>query len=125
SSPCATKVRRSAVAGGASATPTPGGDACGPTLRRWGCWVWPSPNRPDRRPLPVTSPRTVAGARTPSAGQGVAMSEWFESARFGLFVHWGAYSARGWEPSWPMVGGTPSFPYGQDLPVDEYRSCFA
>jgi alpha-L-fucosidase len=52
------------------------------------------------------------------------MDTWFESARFGLFVHWGAYSTRGWEPSWPMVGGSAAFPFGQDVPVDEYRACF-
>ncbi|HEX5615626.1 MAG TPA: alpha-L-fucosidase, partial [Acidimicrobiia bacterium] len=46
--------------------------------------------------------------------------EWFRAARFGMFVHWGAYAARDWEPSWPLVGGTPAFPYCQDVPVDEY-----
>ena len=49
------------------------------------------------------------------------MDTWFESARFGLFVHWGAYSTRGWEPSWPMVGGSAAFPFGQDVPADQYR----
>lgn len=45
---------------------------------------------------------------------------WFRGARFGMFVHWGAYSARDWEPSWPLVGGNPAFPYCQDVTVDEY-----
>lgn len=49
---------------------------------------------------------------------------WFDAARFGLFVHWGAYSARGFEPSWPLVGGSPAFPYGQDLPVADYYRDF-
>ncbi|MCJ7796187.1 MAG: alpha-L-fucosidase, partial [Thermoleophilia bacterium] len=39
---------------------------------------------------------------------------WFDTARFGLFIHWGAYSARGLEPSWPLVGGSRAFPFGQD-----------
>lgn len=45
---------------------------------------------------------------------------WFDDARFGMFVHWGIYSARGFEPSWPLVGGAVTFPYGQDVTVDDY-----
>lgn len=45
---------------------------------------------------------------------------WFGDARFGMFVHWGAYSEQGWEPSWPLVGGNVAFPHGQDVPVAEY-----
>lgn len=45
---------------------------------------------------------------------------WFDAARFGLFVHWGLYSAGGLEPSWPLVGGSAAFPHGQDLPVETY-----
>jgi alpha-L-fucosidase len=52
------------------------------------------------------------------------MANWFESARFGMFVHWGAYSAPGWEPSWPLVGGSPAFPEGQDFTVARYDECF-
>lgn len=48
--------------------------------------------------------------------------DWFSSARFGLFVHWGPYSARGLEPSWPLVGGMPVFPHCQDLTVEAYYS---
>ncbi len=47
---------------------------------------------------------------------------WFDAARFGLFVHWGPYSARGFEPSWPLVGGSPAFPFCQDVPVADYYS---
>jgi alpha-L-fucosidase len=47
-------------------------------------------------------------------------SDWFASARFGLFVHWGPYSARGLEPSWPLVGGSPVFRHCQDLAVADY-----
>ena len=45
---------------------------------------------------------------------------WFDEAGFGLFVHWGIFSARGYEPSWPLVGGIPAFPYGQDTTVEDY-----
>jgi alpha-L-fucosidase len=47
-------------------------------------------------------------------------ASWFASARFGLFIHWGFYSAQGWEPSWPLVGNVAAFPAGQDIPVAEY-----
>jgi alpha-L-fucosidase len=30
----------------------------------------------------------------------------FREARFGLFLHWGAYSVAGFEASWPLVRGT-------------------
>jgi alpha-L-fucosidase len=45
---------------------------------------------------------------------------WFDEARFGMFVHWGAFSVGGLEPSWPLVGGVPAFPACQDLSVAEY-----
>jgi alpha-L-fucosidase len=35
--------------------------------------------------------------------------DWFEAARFGLFLHWGAYSVRGLEASWPLVWGDISY----------------
>jgi alpha-L-fucosidase len=47
---------------------------------------------------------------------------WFDSARFGMFVHWGPISQRGWELSWPLVGGVPVLPYSHDVPVDDYFS---
>ncbi len=47
---------------------------------------------------------------------------WFPDARFGLFVHWGVYSAQGWEPSWPLTGGVPIFPHCQSLDVETYYS---
>src|SRR4029077_9125602 len=45
---------------------------------------------------------------------------WFAGARLGMFVHFGAYSMHGWEPSWPLVGGIACFPHCQDLSVAEY-----
>lgn len=37
----------------------------------------------------------------------------FRYARFGMFIHWGPYSLRGVEASWPLVQGT--------IPWDEYE----
>lgn len=48
------------------------------------------------------------------------MADWFDAARFGLFVHWGPYSAARLEPSWPMVGGISILPNCQSLTVGEY-----
>lgn len=50
----------------------------------------------------------------------MSVPAWFTAARSGLFVHWGTYSVRGWEPSWPLVGGSPAFPYCQDVPAADY-----
>lgn len=47
---------------------------------------------------------------------------WFDTARFGMFIHWGPASQRGWELSWPLVGGSSALPGCQDVPVDEYHS---
>src|SRR5260370_35502514 len=44
---------------------------------------------------------------------------WFDTARFGLFFHWGHSSQRGCELSWPMVGGNFALPHCEDLPVAE------
>lgn len=45
---------------------------------------------------------------------------WFDSARFGMFIHWGPSARRGWDISWPLVGGAPVFPYAHDVPVSDY-----
>lgn len=45
---------------------------------------------------------------------------WFADARFGLFIHWGPYSASSLEPSWPLVGGTTVLPQCQSMSVVEY-----
>lgn len=50
------------------------------------------------------------------------MKTWFDSTRFGMFVHWGHSSQRGYELSWPLVGGVFSLPYCDNIPVDEYHS---
>ena len=51
-----------------------------------------------------------------------AAHEWFDEARFGMFVHWDHASQRGWEVSWPLVGGVFSLPYCQAVGVDEYHA---
>ena len=37
-------------------------------------------------------------------------SEWFDAARFGMFVHFGHVAQRGCELSWPLVGGIGALP---------------
>jgi alpha-L-fucosidase len=59
------------------------------------------------------------GARARECG---AMESWFESARFGMFIHWAPCSQRGWELSWPLVGGIGALPGGQNVAVAEYHS---
>ena len=46
---------------------------------------------------------------------------WFKSARLGMFVHWGHSSVRGWELSWPLVGGVFILPYCQDVAIADYH----
>ncbi len=48
------------------------------------------------------------------------MSTWFDTARLGMFIHWGHSSQQGRELSWPMVGGVFSLPFCKDIPVEEY-----
>jgi alpha-L-fucosidase len=47
---------------------------------------------------------------------------WFDTARFGMFVHWGHVSQQGLELSWPLVGGIPALPRCQDVPVETYHA---
>ncbi len=46
---------------------------------------------------------------------------WFDDAGLGLFLHWDHASQRGWELSWPMVGGVFSLPHCQSVPAGEYH----
>ncbi len=48
------------------------------------------------------------------------MSDWFGAARLGVFVHWSHISTRGWELSWPLVGGNRALPRCQDVSVADY-----
>jgi alpha-L-fucosidase len=45
---------------------------------------------------------------------------WFDDARFGMFVHWTHIANRGFELSWPLVGGVPVLPHAHDVPVVDY-----
>jgi len=47
---------------------------------------------------------------------------WFDDARFGMFVHWTHIANRGFELSWPMVGGVGVLPHSSDVAVDDYYS---
>jgi len=53
------------------------------------------------------------------------MPSWFDRARFGMFVHWGHVSQRGWELSWPLVGGLSVFPKCQDVAAATYHESAA
>jgi alpha-L-fucosidase len=45
---------------------------------------------------------------------------WFDKARFGMFIHWTHVANRGYELSWPLVGGVHVLPHSSDVPVDDY-----
>jgi len=49
------------------------------------------------------------------------VADWFDDARFGMFVHWDHASSQGLELSWPMVGGLFALPKCQEVPVAEYQ----
>lgn len=53
------------------------------------------------------------------------MTTWFDTARFGMFVHWGHSSQQGIELSWPLVGGVPVLPHSNDVPVEQYHATAA
>jgi alpha-L-fucosidase len=53
------------------------------------------------------------------------MTSWFDTARFGMFVHWGHCSQQGVELSWPLVGGAFATPYTRAMPVAQYHSSAA
>jgi alpha-L-fucosidase len=50
----------------------------------------------------------------------VPVATWFDTARFGMFIHWGLSSVPGWELSWPLVGGTASLPRCPSVSIDAY-----
>ncbi|MGI8793912.1 MAG: alpha-L-fucosidase [Acidimicrobiales bacterium] len=49
---------------------------------------------------------------------------WFGEARFGMFIHWSPVSRRGWEMSWPLVGGFGDLIAGGEVPVADYYDGF-
>ncbi len=52
-------------------------------------------------------------------------ASWFDTARFGLFVHWGHSSQQKIELSWPLVGGVMALPECTAVPVEQYHSSAA
>ena len=50
---------------------------------------------------------------------------WFDTARFGMFVHWGHSSQQGIELSWPLVGGVFALPQSTSVLVEQYHSTAA
>ena len=50
---------------------------------------------------------------------------WFDTARFGTFIHWGHISQQGIELSWPMVGGVFSLPNAGPIKVADYQASAA
>jgi alpha-L-fucosidase len=52
-------------------------------------------------------------------------ASWFDTARFGMFIHWGHSSQRGIELSWPLVGGAFGPPMSRDLSVADYHATAA
>ncbi len=52
-------------------------------------------------------------------------NSWFDTARFGMFVHWGHSSQQGVELSWPLVGSTMSTPYTNNVRVEDYHATAA
>jgi hypothetical protein len=59
--------------------------------------------------LPTAVPTPWAAARPqPAAGSqrsALGRLNWWQDARFGMFVHWGFYSVIGMEASWPLHSG--------------------
>ena len=50
--------------------------------------------------------------------------QWFQDARFGLFIHWGPVSLKGTEIGWSR-GGERKFPPGKgEIPVEEYDTLY-
>jgi len=48
--------------------------------------------------------------------------DWFSEARFGMFIHWTHIANRGFELSWPLVGGVGVLPFSSEVSVDDYYS---
>lgn len=48
---------------------------------------------------------------TPHVSASTSQRQWFQDAKFGMFIHWGPYSVAGVEPSWPIMqqGGPISY----------------
>jgi len=54
-----------------------------------------------------------------ACGSEAERTAWYRNAKFGMFIHWGAYSVAGVEASWPII--TPSA-YGNVITDAEYEA---
>src|SRR5262245_48611002 len=61
--------------------------------------------------LAPRAPVRAQGGYTPSASN-LAAREWFQDARFGMFVHWGVYSVLG-DGEWVMQN--------KKIPISDYE----
>src|SRR5262249_23654890 len=61
-------------------------------------------------------------ARQDRSCESPPVSGWFESARCGMFIHFGHPSQHGWELSWPLVGGARALPGCQDVPAEQQHA---
>ncbi len=78
-------------------------------------WLRPSPSLNAESPSQAGSTRQPAAQApaAPSAGSQITpQQQWFEDARFGIFIHWGVYSVLG-NGEWVMEN--------QKMPVSEYE----
>ena len=50
------------------------------------------------------------------------MTSWFDTARLGMFIHWGHSSQQGIELSWPLVGSVFALPFAPTVPVEQYHA---
>jgi|CXWL01.1.fsa_nt_gi alpha-L-fucosidase len=53
------------------------------------------------------------------------MTNWFDDARFGMFIHWGHSSQQGIELSWPLTGWGVTAGAGTRVTVDDYHASAA
>ena len=51
--------------------------------------------------LPAAAPRVSAQEGHAPSAENLKARQWFQDARFGLFIHWGVYAVRG-EGEWVM-----------------------
>jgi len=79
-----TQTRRECLKSMASAAWMAGSSALLLSIASTGC--------SNRRPIPRTAATTDD-----------AYTRWYRDAKFGLFIHWGAYSVAGVEASWPIM----------------------
>jgi len=79
-------------------------------------------HRTDRRDF-LRTIAALSAAALPARGSagGDARTEWYRDAKFGMFLHWGAYSVAGVEASWPIM--LPKLaPQGGPITEADYRA---